>query len=62
VWRVKKTLFAVDFHDFYCQHFFGFHTYKAIIMLESFTLMSSTNFVVYLILGAQCWKESMLVA
>jgi hypothetical protein len=47
---------AVDFHDFYHQHFSRFHTFMAIIMLKSFTLMSSTRFVVYFISGAHCMK------
>jgi hypothetical protein len=46
---------------FYRQHFSGFHTFMAIIMLESFTLMSSTSFDVYWILGAQCAKLGQIV-
>jgi hypothetical protein len=43
---------AVDFHDFYRQHFPGFHTFMAKIMLKLFIVMSSTSFGDYLIAGA----------
>jgi hypothetical protein len=46
------VVLAVDFHDFYHQHFPGFHTFIAKIMLKLFILMSSTSFCEYLILGA----------
>lgn len=36
----NSPLLVVDFHGFYCQHFFGFDTFTAIIMLKSLTLMS----------------------
>jgi hypothetical protein len=44
-------MLTVDFHDFYHQYFSGFHTYKGIIMLKSFILMSLTSFGDYLISG-----------
>jgi hypothetical protein len=47
-----EAVLAVDFHNFYRQHFSGFHTFMAKIMLNLFILMSSTSFGDYLILGA----------
>jgi hypothetical protein len=44
---------AVDFHDFYRQHFPEFHTFMAKIILKLFILMSSISFGDYLISGAQ---------
>jgi hypothetical protein len=45
-------MLALDFYDFYHQHFSGFDTFMVKIMLRSFTLMSSTSFDDYLIAGA----------
>jgi hypothetical protein len=53
-------LLAVDFYDFYHQHFSRFHTFMAIIMLKPLTLMSSTSFGDYLILGAHYQKFSQI--
>jgi hypothetical protein len=50
------SMLAVNFHDFYHQHFSRFDAYKAKIMPKLSILMSSTSFVVYLISGAHCTK------
>jgi hypothetical protein len=39
-----EAVLAVDFHNFYRQHFSGFHTFMAKIMLNLFILMSFTSF------------------
>jgi hypothetical protein len=49
-------MLAFDFHNFYHQHFSGSHAYKAKIMPKLFILMSSTNFVAYLISRAHYVK------
>jgi hypothetical protein len=49
-------LLAVVFHDIYHQHFSRFHTFIAIIFLESFILMSFTSFGVYLMSGPHYTK------
>jgi hypothetical protein len=51
---------AADFYDFCYQHFFGFHTFMAIIMLKPLTLMSSISFGDYLISGAHYPKFSQI--
>lgn len=55
-WHVTWPFLAVDFDDFYCQHFSKFHTFKAINLIISFTLTSSTSFGEYLNSGTKCKK------
>ena len=48
-----RYLLAVIFSDFYRQHSFGFQALRTIMHHFSLTLMSSTSFGDYLILGTQ---------
>ena len=47
---------AIDFDDFYYQLFSWFHAFKAIFLINSLTLMSSTSFQDYLNAGTKCMK------
>ena len=49
---------AIVFSEFYCQHFFGFHTFRTIIYQFSLTLTSSISFCDYLISGTKHTKLS----
>ena len=49
-------MLAVDLDDFYRQHSFGFHTFRATILLKPLILMSSTSFDEYLNAGTTCMK------
>ena len=50
-------MLAVNFDDFYHQHFSGFHAFKAIILPNSFTLTSSICFGEHLNAGTKGAKK-----
>ena len=48
----RGGVLAVDFDDFYRQHFFGFHAFGTILLRFLLTLTSSISFDAYLKLGS----------